>query len=136
LETLSLVTLKEYHRQILAIESSDSIFIESMMKKIFNALRLITGVSDEPLMNLICSYTNQQWRVIVIPRTKHRPDLYFRDEQERILISPAAVDIGGLIITPRQKDFENVEQETLLSIFEEVSVRREVLDQVVQRIHG
>ncbi|MFH0988944.1 MAG: DUF4922 domain-containing protein [bacterium] len=133
-DTITVVTLKKYHRQILAVESSDPVLLEAMLKRIVDALRFVTGVTEEPLMNLICSYADQRWRVIIIPRTKHRPDIYFKGEQENILISPAAVDIGGLVVTPREKDFESVDKAMLLSIFEEVSIRRETLDQVVQRI--
>ena len=46
---------------------------------------------------------------IIFPRRKHRPDVYFIKGGDRVLISPAAVDMGGLIVTPVERDFQKVD---------------------------
>jgi len=39
-----------------------------------------------------------------------------------LLISPAAVDLGGLLIAPREKDFERINKVLIKKIFNEVSL--------------
>ncbi len=59
------------------------------------------------MMNIISNYEQKSgWRVIIFLREKHRPSHYFAKEENQLLISPASVDLGGVLITPRQKDFE------------------------------
>lgn len=83
----------------------------------------------EPDVNVLC------WReaggaaeadrlvTIVFPRRKHRPDVYFKDEAEGgLLISPGAVDMGGLIITPRESDFQRITAKMAVSILREVTM--------------
>ena len=47
-----------------------------------------------------------------------------------MLISPASVDIGGLVITPIEKDFRNVDAKMIQNIFEEVSISKGVLEKM------
>jgi hypothetical protein len=82
-------------------------------------------------VNIIATYGSWRWRVIVFLRSKHRPGVYFLQGDEQIMISPAAVDIGGLIVTPIQRDFERVNERLLESIYREVSVGPEVTRRVL-----
>ncbi|MCK9210866.1 MAG: DUF4922 domain-containing protein, partial [Ignavibacteriaceae bacterium] len=78
---------------------------------------------EEPMMNVVGSYQNEKWRIIVFLRKKHRPDAFFEeDEEKKILLSPAAVDIGGVCITPREQDFATITKEKLKNIFTEVFI--------------
>jgi hypothetical protein len=94
-------------------------------------MRGVASTSDEPMMNLICSYLGNFWRVIIFPRRKHRPDAYFREGEDRILISPASVDIGGLIITPVEKDFLTVDARVIEGIYKEVSINKDTANQII-----
>mgnify|MGYP002683018093 FL=1 len=58
---------------------------------------------------------------MLFPRLKHRPDAYFREGAERLLISPGAADMGGVIITPREKDFLALTPDLVSSLFREVA---------------
>ncbi len=58
---------------------------------------------------------------MIIPRRKHRPDAYFREGEEKILVSPGAVDMGGLIVTPREEDYRALDTELIRGIFREVA---------------
>jgi hypothetical protein len=83
------------------------------------------------MLNILCGFNEGDWRVIVFPRSKHRPDAFFKEGSDRIMISPAAVDIGGLIITPLEKDFNGVDAPLVESIFREVSVPEEMVDRAI-----
>ena len=44
--------------------------------------------------------------LITIPRRKHRPECFFRNDERQRLISPGALDMCGLLIAPRREDFD------------------------------
>jgi len=75
---------------------------------------------DEPMMNVLAWYETGKWIVCIFPRKKHRPDCYFAEGGANILISPAAVDLGGVFITPLEKDFEKITAEDIAGILQEV----------------
>ena len=58
--------------------------------------------------------------VYVVPRRDFRPKQYFAEGDAKILVSPATVEIGGTIITPREEDFQKITNEDIKSIFEQV----------------
>jgi hypothetical protein len=82
---------------------------------------------EEPMVNVLTSFENGRWRVIVFLRRRHRPAQFFLEGDAQILFSPASVDFGGVCITPVQKDFENISREQLRDMFAQLSVPSEVL---------
>jgi len=131
---VALFTLKNYGRTVLIIESSDKSSLTEFLNTLFTQLRKKYSLPSEiePKMNLLCSFQEDIWRIIIFPRTKHRPDSYFKTGEEQILVSPASIDMGGLIITPREKDFMTLDAKTIEKIFYEVSETPEFVEQVLQ----
>lgn len=77
----------------------------------------ITGKSDRGLRNILMwKRDNNTVRMVIIPRKAHRPHNYGRGEGER-LVSPGAVDMAGLIITPRRKDFDELTAKEISEIY-------------------
>ena len=134
LHNVHILTLAEFGRQVVVLESKHMDNLWQVLSDLTDSLRSLTGERDEPMMNLLCSYGDTSWRVILFPRSKHRPDSYFKEGDERILISPAAVDIGGLVVTPLEKDFNTVDAPTMEGIFEEVSLAREKVDAAIDML--
>lgn len=96
----------------------------------------------EPRMNVISWH--QEWGngredeivTLVFPRSKHRPDCYFAEGDDQLLISPGALDMAGLIITPREEDFRKITFEKAVSILREVTMTEEELQPVIAKIKG
>ncbi len=126
--------LKQYGREVIVLEGKIEQEMEQVFLRITTAMRKVMNTLEEPLMNVLCSYAEGSWRIIVFPRTKHRPDVYFREGDDKILVSPAAVDIGGLVITPVEKDFVSVSEKLMEQIFREVSVAPETLDAIIDKM--
>ena len=81
-------------------------------------------------MNLLCNYNEESgFILIVLLRIKHRPKIYFSTEPNKIMISPAAVDLGGLLITSRKKDFERLDKISLKKSVGEVSLGKSLFDE-------
>ncbi len=89
---------------------------------------------EEPMINLLCSYENGAWRLVVFPRSAHRPSFYFEEGERKLLISPAAVDLGGVCITPRKADFEKITADHLRTMFAEVMLTQEQFSLVKEHI--
>ena len=60
-------------------------------------------------------------RALVIPRRTHRPHHYFLEEPEKVVVAPGAIDMTGLMITPRAVDFEKLDADTVRRIYNEVA---------------
>jgi len=108
---------------MISFEGNSKFEIENVFQIFYSSFKKITRQIEEPMMNVIGSYQHKKWRIIIFLRKKHRPDAFFEeDEGKRILLSPAAVDIGGVCITPREKDFETITKKKLKDIFTEVFI--------------
>lgn len=118
-------------RRFISLETND----ENMLSKIFNRVykiytRLNSG-EGEPMLNIICNYFEDYgWNVIIFLRSKHRSFHYYLEEENRILLSPAAIDLGGVCITPAEKDYEKIDKGLLKNILSEVSLNKESLEYI------
>src|SRR6266545_4548581 len=107
-------------RHFFSLESADEGWLQQAYQVVYRSLSDGGADGEEPMINVLCSYQNEQWRVIVFPRAKHRPNFFFAQGDDQILLSPAAVDLGGLCITPVERDFERLTADHLTQMFQEV----------------
>ena len=85
-------------------------------------------------MNIISAYEEEfGWRVIVFLRDKHRSSHYFAKGDNKILLSAASVDLGGVCITPLEKDFDKMTKEKLTEILTEVSLNKNSFELIKQK---
>jgi hypothetical protein len=134
LDSVDIITLRNFGRQVVVLESRQKENLTAVLNRVSDSLRQTIGTSDEPMMNLLASFADGVWRVIIFPRSKHRPDVYFKNEPDRVLISPAAVDIGGLIVTPLERDFRTIDASLVESVFQEVSLPPANVDEAILRL--
>jgi hypothetical protein len=127
-------TLMNYGRAVIIIESTDKNQLQAFIQTLFVEWKKYLHLTVEPMTNVLCSYQENIWRLIIFPRRKHRPDVYFKEGNDRVLISPAAVDMGGLIVTPLEKDFLSVEAKLIEDIFTEVSEKQEIVDSILEKM--
>jgi ATP adenylyltransferase/5',5'''-P-1,P-4-tetraphosphate phosphorylase II len=106
------------------IESENKQDILARFRQIYNALPLQPD-DTEPMLNILAWYGNGKWTVCLFPRKKHRPACYFAEADDNLLISPASVDLGGVLITPLEKDFEKITAEDIGGILAEVLSRND-----------
>jgi ATP adenylyltransferase/5',5'''-P-1,P-4-tetraphosphate phosphorylase II len=131
---VSVAAVKEYGRSVIVLEGNSEQEMELSFLRLTSAMRSVLNTNEEPMMNVIGSYNSGKWRLIVFVRGKHRPAVFFKEGEEKILISPASVDIGGLVVTPMEKDFHAVNAEMIRAIFEEVSVSQELIHTIIGKL--
>ncbi len=131
IDEVSVFSLKNTGRSTIVVEGDTLKKVSYVLQKLIETLKRIEKTDDEPLVNILCSFSDNTWHIIIFPRTKHRPDAYFKEGDEKILVSPAAVDIGGLIITPVEKDFNRLDAAAIEAMYKEVSMSENILEQVI-----
>ena len=88
----------------------------------------------EPMMNIVVWKEGLDTVSVIFPRRKHRPDCYSKEGNEQYLISPGALDMGGLLILPRQIDFERINEKLLLEVMQEIVLPAETMQEVTEKI--
>ena len=132
-EGTALYALKEYPAPMLVLTSDSMEKAAGLFDQIYTLLD--KGVEVEPMMNLLAWYEDGQWVVCIIPRTLHRPACYFAEGEENLLISPASVDLGGVFITPLEKDFEKITSQDIRNILQEVCLTGSGLNELVNELN-
>lgn len=90
----------------------------------------------EPRMNVITCFTPEEGYVtIVIPRAEHRPACYYAVGEEQKIVSPGTIDMAGILILPREKDFETITVEETESILAEVALSCADAEKIIERLN-
>jgi hypothetical protein len=89
------------------------------------ALECVTAKSPEPMMNLATFYDNNQWTVFLFPRGKHRPEVFHSGE---LTVSPGTIDLCGIFVVPRERDFLRIGVADIQSILGEVTLPQNQFD--------
>jgi hypothetical protein len=127
-------SIEKYLRQVITFESSNVGLLQRAFGHLYEVCQESGPPGEEPMLNILGFHTNGEWRIHVFPRTKHRPSFYLKEGDEKLLISPAAVELGGVCTTPREKDFEKVTREQIVEMFQEVSCSAERLAAITARL--
>ncbi|MCF0196396.1 MAG: DUF4922 domain-containing protein [Bacteroidaceae bacterium] len=132
-----LYLLEDYPCPVFVIRSQPTEPDSLLCQRVYKALPIREG-ETEPRLNIVC------WRqeggathpdeivTLIFPRSKHRPDCYFAEGEGQMMVSPGALDMCGLFITPRQEDFNRLTTEWAKSILREVTMTAEELAPVVE----
>jgi SpoIID/LytB domain protein len=100
---------------------------------VYNALPVPEG-EPEPMMNIVSWRQGNEMLTVILPRQKHRPDCYYASSTDQLLISPGALDMAGLLITPRREDYESLTAERAVAILRECALDDQAMTAVVERI--
>ncbi len=119
-------------RQAIVLVGLDPRAIEEAFRACLEALQDVLSLPDEPMMNIVGFRKGGLFCLTVFPRRKHRPDAFFRSGDDRILLSPAVVEMAGVLVTPAQADFGRLDPGLVEAIFKEVSLEKEILDKAFQ----
>jgi len=122
-EELIVTSVDDGLRRFLAIESTETKKIIKAFKIFYKVYAEISSTSTEPMFNIISTYNAEYgWSLLLFLRDKHRPEIFHSKGDNKLLISPAAVDFGGLLIAPREKDFERINKNLINKILNDVSL--------------
>lgn len=105
----------------------------ALFKQLYDAMPVREG-EKEPRMNIVAWRDGSEDVIVVLPRDNHRPACYFEEGDRRMVISPGALDMAGLIITPREEDFNRMSEDKLISILKEVSIKEKDMENIKEKL--
>ena len=127
--------IKDYICPALAIVSHTEKHDVELFSRLYEALPLKED-ETEPMMNIVAWRNGEAFISVVFPREKHRPDCYSAEGEAQCLVSPGSLDMAGLMILPRQSDFEGMTARLAKAILREVSLSDEAMKDVVKRLRN
>jgi hypothetical protein len=118
-------------REVVILEGGSPVAMGDALKRFQKALKEILLLDEEPMMNIAGTCEERKWRLIIFPRRKHRPEVFFKKGEGRIVVSPGVIDMGGLLVTPVKKDFERLDAPAVESIYREVSLEAKTVEKAI-----
>jgi hypothetical protein len=118
-------------REVVVLEGGDPAALKEVFRHLLSAFRKVLHLDDEPMINVAGFYDEKTWRLVIFPRRKHRPDVFFKEGEARRVISPGAIDMGGLLITPVAADFDRLDAAAVEGIYTEVSLEGTTVEKVI-----
>jgi hypothetical protein len=111
-------------RWYIAVSSPDDGPALRLLEETYRELAARDLSGDEPMLNILGWEEDGCVKVLLFSRKAHRPKRYSVEGDDKLVISPAATDCGGLVITPVERDFHQMDEALLREIFHEVLADR------------
>lgn len=121
-------------RNFLVLESCMKSSLCDKFDEIYRVMEEFSEAEEEPMMNVLASCDKGNWRILIFPRALHRPWQYTAEGDKNILLSPASVDMGGVLITPLEKDFKKISKKDIVDILGQVLLDDEKFEKLVENI--
>jgi hypothetical protein len=125
-----------YRFKLMACGGGERQTLVDWFERALGHLAEVTNSESEPMLNLLTTFQNGQWAVFILPRGKHRPACYDAEGDAKLTISPAAIDLAGVVVVPQPDHFDRVTGEDLEKIFVEVGLGDEQMSDWAQRINS
>ncbi|MFZ1235547.1 MAG: DUF4922 domain-containing protein [Prevotella sp.] len=129
--SLSIINGLPFHAFVIRSHIGDT--EEQLFRRLLHTLPQRAG-QIEPMMNILGWQQRDECYTVVIPRKKLRPDCYFAGEETKMVISPGTLDMAGLVITPREEDFNRLSVEQLKNIYEEMMITNQDMKQTINQL--
>lgn len=130
---------ESFGRRMLVSCGADAGRIEAQLERTVRAIGShqspsIKSPCVEPVVSLVTLYRAGRYSVVLFPRARHRPSCYFAEGDARLAISPASLEMAGVLIVVEPKDFDRVDAAAARSIYEEVSFDRARFNRLCEEV--
>jgi len=132
-DTFELFALEGIGRSAVIFRGNDA---EEIAQWFYRTLdNLPRGAEDvEPMVNIVCTFESGTYTLYLFPRSRHRPASFFAEGDARLLISPGAIDMAGVIVVPERDHFLRLGREQMEAIYSEVSYDEETVNEILERV--
>lgn len=114
--------LDGYLRTVFCIEGKRDDALQVAFLKLYNSL--VSEPLVEPMMNLVACREQDCTYLFVLPRGAFRPWQYAAESAERqLLVSPAAVEMAGVFVTPVEAHFAKITAADIVDIFGQITLK-------------
>ncbi|HKP84756.1 MAG TPA: DUF4922 domain-containing protein [Blastocatellia bacterium] len=132
-DTFELFTLEGCGRSVVVFRGNDP---EEMAAWFYRTLESLPRAAEtaEPMLNLICTYERGTYTIYMFPRSRHRPASFFAEGEERLLVSPGAIDMAGVVVVPEREHFLKLSGARMEAIYREVSFSEDAVNDMLERV--
>jgi len=127
------VTVPGYVRNVFMLRGRDRSVLTDRMERALELLAEITGTQAEPMVNLAVFHDRGEWVAYLFPRGKHRPEVFYTGE---LTVSPASIDLCGILVVPFAPDFEKITGDSVTAIFREITLPDAQFQEVARRMES
>lgn len=128
--------LRGYRLNLLAARGEDPAALRGWFERAERALAEVTAAEDEPMMNLIAAFGADRWTIVCYPRGRHRPACYDAEGDARLMVSPAAIDLSGVMVVPHPDHFARISASDLENIYAEVTLNDALFGSWLDRLRA
>jgi hypothetical protein len=130
-----------FGRTMLILASPNADDVRADIERAVDSLRLVVRGcpdpapgDDEPMFNLLVRVTAGRYVAVLFPRRAHRPECYFATGRDHLAVSPAVLEMAGLLVTTDPDHFGRIDAATAQSIYEQVSLEPSRFEQLVAQL--
>ena len=126
--------LSDCGRNVIVFRGSDE---QAMARAIYSILGLLwqKTARPEPMINLVMTGDKEgdvfSWTAYLFPRSRHRPSCFFAEGEDRMMVSPGAIDMAGVIVVPDASDFRRIDAEQVRRIYREVTLEDHIMREIM-----
>ena len=95
--------------------------LPEMINQYLQSFPLHEGESEPRYTLFAWQDKHRGFTMAYFPREQHRPACYTATGGEQLLVSPGALDMAGLLVTPRKEDFYKITESDITQIYKEVA---------------
>jgi ATP adenylyltransferase/5',5'''-P-1,P-4-tetraphosphate phosphorylase II len=123
-----------FGRHMLIFRGTNAADVAADIERSINTLQQLEATTDEPMLNLLAHFTADRSTVILFPRAAHRPACYFTKGADQLLISPAVLEMAGILVTTEPDHFARIDARAARTIYEDVSINAARFEDLVATI--
>ncbi len=105
-------------------------YLEAMLR----ALARLQPGEDEPMLNLFLLPRGGRLLCVVFPRRAHRPACFFAEGADRLTVSPAALEMAGVLVVPEARQLDRLDAERARAIYAEVCLEAEPFARLAEEL--
>jgi Domain of unknown function (DUF4922) len=132
-DTFELFTLANCGRSVIVFRGNNECEMAEWVYKSLGELSRETGKS-EAMVNVVVTHVEGVWTAYLFPRSRHRPACFFAEGDERLLVSPGAIDMAGIVVVPQHEHFLKIDAERVAAILAEVSRDEGAVNEMLERM--
>ncbi len=136
-DNLSFYAIDDGVRKFVSIESLDKKLVVKTFDKFYKIYSELMNEEQEPMINLVSFYEEEYgWRVIIFLEQNIVPQFSLLEDESKMLVSPAAIDLGGVCVFPREEDFNRITKKMIKEIFNEVFIEEDIFTRLRKVMRG
>lgn len=134
-DSLIITIIDDGLRRFLSFESREIEILKNSFDIFYKTYSEFSESEIEPMMNILAVYEDESiWRILIFLRERHRPSFYYDKGGKNFLWSPAAVDLGGVCIIPKEGNFNDISRNIIISGFNQITLSADKLSLIKENL--